>query len=97
MRHVLLLVGPNQRLFAEDLCVEAGVIKADSAVLVHVFREAGLQGCYRMRKPVVQLVHLQLFYQAEGSTKKINYKKKITTKYWRCISLYSIYCTRLME
>lgn len=70
MRHFLVLVGPNQRLFAEDLCIKAGVIKADSAVLVHVFCEACLQGCYWMREPVVQLVHLELLYQADGSARR---------------------------
>lgn len=72
MRHFLVLVGPHQRLFAEDLCIKAGVIKADSAVLVHVFCEAGLQGCYWMREPVVQLVHLELLYQADGPTVRQN-------------------------
>lgn len=70
MWHFLELVGPRQRLFAEDLCIKAGVIKADSAVIVHVFCEASLQSCYWMREPVVQLVHLELFHQADGSTKK---------------------------
>lgn len=56
----LVLVGPVQRLLPKDLCIKAGVIKTDSAVLVHVFSEAGLQGCYRMREPVIQLVHLKL-------------------------------------
>lgn len=49
----LVLVGPHQRLFPKDLCIKASVIKADSAVLVHVFCEARLQGCYWMREPVV--------------------------------------------
>lgn len=42
MHHFWVLVGPHQRLLAEDLCIKAGVIKANSAVLVHVFCEASL-------------------------------------------------------
>lgn len=42
MDHFRVRVGPHQRLFAEDLRIKAGVIKADSAVLVHVFCEASL-------------------------------------------------------
>ena len=76
MCHLLVLVGPHQRLFAEDLCIKAGVIKADSAVLDHVFCEARLQGCYWMREPVVQLVHLVFIYQADGSARRKIQKEK---------------------
>lgn len=62
----MVLVGCHQRLFAEDLCIKAGVIKADLAVLVHVLGEVGLQGGgdrMVMGEPVVVLIQLQLLHE----------------------------------
>lgn len=70
LRHILVLVGPKQRLFTKDLCIKAGVIKSNSAVLVHIFHKAILQGCYWMGEPVVQLVHFKFLYQANGPASK---------------------------
>lgn len=53
-----------ERLLSEDLRVEAGVVKADPAVLIHVLGQAALQGGHRMSQAVVQLAQVELLDQA---------------------------------
>lgn len=62
---VLIVVGCHLRLLAEDLCVKAGVVEADLAVLVHVLGDVGLQGLHGMRQPVAaELAEVKFFHQA---------------------------------
>lgn len=80
VRDFLVLVGRHRGLLlAEDLCVEAGVVEVDLAVLVHVLGDVGLQGGYRVRKPIAaKLAEVEFFHQVHRSERKQSAEREIT-------------------